>query len=524
MTTGDHSKILLLIIALASLLRVWQLGAPFVGDEGDWFTLTTTYSTTGSMEHPRIAYLKYGANETQGYGPNEPWTLHPPLALFIYAFSYSALPFSAEVSMRCVPLFFGLLTVVLTYLLGRMMFNETVGLTSAFLLAISPYHIFHSSFTVDIDGGLLTFLFLLAVIVYLHWNRTQKSVFIWFCGLIIGLCILSRLSAVALLLFLVLCELLNRRVRSSAVLVGGAFMVFLSWVMYDLYQANLIHIVGVIRHTIPSFGAGALMYNLIYGWVMIAQQLTPPVLALLLCAFGFILKNNLSAVSSLKIRELISQSEVLLAAIVLFVLAVYTLPASGDVQRYFSIALPFLFIVIAKFLSEFRFLLKAVVFTAILWFSLLTLFRINDYMFYSLMLSRTGLASIVLWGIPLLTLLPLMLGYGRRLVVSLLFGWLLAYAFYYSVFTDVNWPLSISTTLDGVRSLDAPYLVVSKSSYMLKSVMYYDFLDHGRLTNSYLYLTKFEDIALFMEKNPGCDTVYMGRYPLLMKCRNLNYI
>lgn len=68
---------------------------------------------------------------------------HPPLYYLIVKF-WSLLFGTTEVSLRFVSIIFSLLTIVYLYKLGKIMFNETVGIVSALFLSIAPLHIYYS--------------------------------------------------------------------------------------------------------------------------------------------------------------------------------------------------------------------------------------------------------------------------------------------------------------------------------------------------------------------------------------------
>lgn len=67
---------------------------------------------------------------------------HPPL--FHTLLHFWMLIFQAEWWMRLLPVCFGLGSISLLFHIGRKLFNERVGLISAFLLAVAPYHVYYS--------------------------------------------------------------------------------------------------------------------------------------------------------------------------------------------------------------------------------------------------------------------------------------------------------------------------------------------------------------------------------------------
>jgi mannosyltransferase len=68
---------------------------------------------------------------------------HPPLHFFALHF-WSKLVGQSEFSVRFLSLISGILSVPLLFKLGRELFNQRVGLLAAFLLSISPFHVWFS--------------------------------------------------------------------------------------------------------------------------------------------------------------------------------------------------------------------------------------------------------------------------------------------------------------------------------------------------------------------------------------------
>ncbi|NOY58079.1 MAG: hypothetical protein GXO75_03965 [Calditrichaeota bacterium] len=66
--------------------------------------------------------------------------VHPPLFYILHHF-WIALFGTGEAAIRSISVFWGLLSIWGIYKLGSLLFNRTVGLLAAFLLTISPWHI-----------------------------------------------------------------------------------------------------------------------------------------------------------------------------------------------------------------------------------------------------------------------------------------------------------------------------------------------------------------------------------------------
>lgn len=139
--------LLILIVFLAFSLRFYKVTE--IPPSLNWDEVSITYNA--------YSILKTGLDE---------WGVSYPLHFKSYgeyklpAQIYASIPGIAifglnELGVRITPIIYGSLTVLLLFFLGRLLFKSTkVGLLSAFLLAISPWHIhltrgsFESSFAV----------------------------------------------------------------------------------------------------------------------------------------------------------------------------------------------------------------------------------------------------------------------------------------------------------------------------------------------------------------------------------------
>ena len=133
-------------LAFISDLRMW-------GDEG-----YSVYSSARSLE----AITFVGAE-------NDP---HPPLYYYLLHF-YMPLAGASELALRFFSACFGTLTVALTYVIGKRVFDGRVGLVAAACAAIAPFAIYYSQ---EIRMYALTmFLTALALYCFLRWQESQSS-------------------------------------------------------------------------------------------------------------------------------------------------------------------------------------------------------------------------------------------------------------------------------------------------------------------------------------------------------------
>lgn len=103
---------------------------------------------------------------------------HPPL-YYILLHIWKGFFGRSEFALRSLSMLFGLLTIPLIYKLGKRLFNNKAGLASAFLLSISPLHIWYAQ---EARANAIS-VFLTVLIVYLLYLAIDKNRFIYWLGL-----------------------------------------------------------------------------------------------------------------------------------------------------------------------------------------------------------------------------------------------------------------------------------------------------------------------------------------------------
>lgn len=97
-----------------------------------------------------------------------------------------------QLGSRIAALIFGSLSVLAIYLLSREFFNEKVALTSAFLLAIAPFHI---KLTIAEQDVMAMFFVLLGMFLFVKALKTNKILQFALSGLYFGLAIYTKVYA-----------------------------------------------------------------------------------------------------------------------------------------------------------------------------------------------------------------------------------------------------------------------------------------------------------------------------------------
>ena len=123
------------------------------------------------------------------------WEPARPLVLPFFLGLFWKLGFNAVIFGRILEVGFSAGCLCLTYLIGKNVFNEKIGLLSAFLLAFSPSFLFYSS--TILTGIPSTFFALLSVYFLIKKNY-------FFSGLFVGLSFMTRFLQLFVLLVIVL--------------------------------------------------------------------------------------------------------------------------------------------------------------------------------------------------------------------------------------------------------------------------------------------------------------------------------
>ncbi|WP_186525932.1 ArnT family glycosyltransferase [Leekyejoonella antrihumi] len=136
-----------------------------------------------------------------------------------------------DVPGRYVAAAFGVGTLALTYLLGRILFNARVGALAALLLAVMPYHVVLSR-QIMLDGP-MTFFATGALVCVAIAARRRDGLWLLAAGALLGLAALSKEPAIILLgsgfAFVALTSRIRRSLRYSTAGAGLAIALILAY-------------------------------------------------------------------------------------------------------------------------------------------------------------------------------------------------------------------------------------------------------------------------------------------------------
>ncbi len=242
------------LLAIGIALRLFSITDALYQDEAAWGYAIKTFDSYA------------------GITTNIP---HPPIG--IWAFQLINWPFATSAfSMRLTPFIFGIINILLVYKIAKDFFSKQAGFFAALLMLFSFWH-YIASLQVDMEGSILTFLFIITLWAYLIYEKTGQKKYLWLTALLFGLAMLTKMTGVLLLVIITLYSLLRHRgiVRTIKEVIpigaaGGVF--FAGWALWAYADAPALF-ASVFGHAAGSvFGEGnsiisllPIVYALLWG-------------------------------------------------------------------------------------------------------------------------------------------------------------------------------------------------------------------------------------------------------------------
>ena len=219
---------LILILIFGGLLRFWQLGANSLWKD-ELF----------SMIEAQKPIFEIFTSKTWFFGYNPIHYFFPHLALYFG---------KSEALVRTPAVIFGLLTIFVIYKLGKVIFNQKVGLLSAFLLSISPLHLEYSR-EVRYYSYLIFFSSLTVLFVYKIISEKKKNIWV---------------------ILFALASLFNIATQPNALLVLGTEMMFLlAWFWWKKNFLGLTKKIGRWRAQETGVITGIILISIFLGSVLV---------------------------------------------------------------------------------------------------------------------------------------------------------------------------------------------------------------------------------------------------------------
>ncbi len=233
------TKILLIgILILALAIRVYKLDS--IPPSISWDEAAVGYNSWTIANYGKDEYGKTFPFYFRSFGDDK-----HPIHVYITALSIKLFGLN-EFSTRFPSAFFGVMNVLLLYLLTRLLFGSSIiGLASAFFLAISPYNIHFSRFNHEANFAL--FFFLLGLVLFFFSVKRGKKL-LPFSVLSFAICFLTYhpCEVIVPTLFIILLILYWKKIIQQRIqilysaLIGVTFLIiiFLNPPLLGLARVN----------------------------------------------------------------------------------------------------------------------------------------------------------------------------------------------------------------------------------------------------------------------------------------------
>jgi 4-amino-4-deoxy-L-arabinose transferase-like glycosyltransferase len=202
---------MLVIFSIGGFMRLWQLGA--VGYNSDEAVYSGTAASLAGDQRLAQFFPVFRA--------------HPMMLQTILSWVYRT--GVSDAKGRAVVVAFGLVTIWVTYLLGRLLYNQAVGLAAAAFVAVMPYAVVVSR-QVLLDAPATLFV-TMALYCTARYCRDQQSPWLCAAAATMGLAILTKETYAILLaggaLYLLGARDVRPTLRQTAV-AGAIFMVVIA--------------------------------------------------------------------------------------------------------------------------------------------------------------------------------------------------------------------------------------------------------------------------------------------------------
>jgi len=261
----------------------------------------------------------------------------------LFLISLSQLTHFFDLNVPLLRLSFVALSVgclLLTFLIGKLIGGQKVGLFSMFLLAINRLHVEHSQL-IDIDGSFLTFFLLLTILFFLKWHKSKKDKYLILFILSFVLFLLTKEISILFLIPLFFYFFQARKTRKFFeifIIVFSIFFISL-FCLGILLSSNFFD--GIFR-IVTGLGTHKIMrvdvFKKLYRFVGITTwELTQPLILLTILSIFYIYKRRDNSYKFL-----------------IHVLLIFSLPYIFilGITRYFVLITPIICLVVANYIMS----------------------------------------------------------------------------------------------------------------------------------------------------------------------------
>lgn len=230
-----------LILLIGALVRIYGMMTLSLGEWDERFHALVAKNLMNDPLHPILISENLVKLDPNDWSMCHIWLAKPPLALWTMALSLKIFGIN-ELGLRLPSLLFSMISIYLTYAIGKKLFNEKVALIAAFLYAVNGllYEINIGLLSGDHVDTLLHLLFQSSIYFVLHYSNLSSQKLGIILGILIGLAFLTKWT-MALLIWTVLAAyfLATHRKRSLSIILSMSFIaIFISlpWVLWIFSQ------------------------------------------------------------------------------------------------------------------------------------------------------------------------------------------------------------------------------------------------------------------------------------------------
>lgn len=193
MKAQQHKSALFLILVLGLILRLFIASDPGLHEWDERYHALVAKNLMDDPFQPMLYKNPVLPYDYQNWTENHIWLHKQPMTLWLMAGSMKLFGVN-EFAVRLPSILFTTLGILLMFNIGRMLWNEKVGLYAAFFYAIHGLILEQTGGRVTTDHVDITFLFFIQLAVYfaLLFFERKNIWFNIFCGAAIGLALLSK--------------------------------------------------------------------------------------------------------------------------------------------------------------------------------------------------------------------------------------------------------------------------------------------------------------------------------------------
>ena len=192
--------VLIAIVAIACTVRYWDLNQ--IGFNNDEAVYSGQAATLAGYEEFSKHFSIYRAH---------------PLALQFFVSIVFGIAGISDAVARLVPTTFGVMTVIVTYFIGKTLYGWKAGIVAASVLALLPYHVIMTrQVMVDVP---FSFFFTLTLYFIVKYVRTNNRIWVYAIGASAGLSFLSKEVGVLALIVSVIYMLSTKRLGAKNIAI-----------------------------------------------------------------------------------------------------------------------------------------------------------------------------------------------------------------------------------------------------------------------------------------------------------------